>query len=65
DAYNYRLGLNYEFGNGISLDSNTAYVDYQRSTVYDNSSSPIVTNLQHRGEIFDMFSQELRAFSPR
>jgi iron complex outermembrane recepter protein len=65
DAYNYRLGLSYEFTNGISVDSTTAMVDYQRSSVYDNSSSPIVTNLQHRGEIYDMFSQEIRLLSPR
>jgi outer membrane receptor protein involved in Fe transport len=65
DAYNYRLGINYEFGNGIIVDSNTAYIDYQRSSSHDNSSSPVPTNLQHRGEIFDLFSQELRFSSPR
>jgi outer membrane receptor protein involved in Fe transport len=65
DAYDYRLGLNYEFSNGIVLTSNTGIVDYQRSSMYDNSSSPIVTNLQHRGEVFDMQSQEFRLLSPR
>ncbi|NNE37555.1 MAG: TonB-dependent receptor, partial [Gammaproteobacteria bacterium] len=65
DAYNYRLGLDYEFSNGIVLNTNLGYVDYQRSSMYDNSSSPIVTNLQHRGEVFDMFSQEIRVLSPR
>src|SRR5690606_21243782 len=65
DAYNYRLGMNYLFGNGISVDSTTAYVDYQRSSVFDNSSSPIPTNSQHRGEISDMISQEFRFLSPR
>lgn len=65
DAYSYRLGLNYQFDNEINLDSNTAYVDYARSSVFDNSSSPIPTNLQHRGEIFDMVSQEFRLLSPR
>jgi outer membrane receptor protein involved in Fe transport len=60
DSYNYRIGLDYEFDNGIILSSNTAYVDYQRSSAHDNSSSPIPTNVQHRGEIFDMVSQELR-----
>lgn len=65
DAYSYRLGLNYEFANGINMDSNTAYVDYARSSVFDNSSSPVPTNFQHRGEIFDMVSQEFRFLSPR
>ncbi len=65
DAYSYRLGVNYQFANEINMDSNTAYVDYQRSSNFDNSSSPIPTNLQHRGEIFDMVSQEFRFLSPR
>lgn len=65
DSYNYRLGLNYQLGNGISLDSTTAYIDYKRSSVYDNSSTPIVTNLAYRGEIFNMHSQEIRVLSPR
>ncbi len=65
DAYSYRLGLNYQMDNGVNIDSNTAYVDYQRSSNFDNSSSPIPTNLQHRGEIFDMVSQEFRFLSPR
>jgi iron complex outermembrane recepter protein len=65
DAYDYRLGLDYEFSNGIILNTNLGYVDYQRSSMYDNSSSPVITNLQHRGEVFDMFSQEFRVLSPR
>ncbi len=64
-SYNYRLGLNYTFANGINLDASTGYVDYKRSTNYDNSSSPILTNIQHRGEVFNMFSQELRVLSER
>jgi outer membrane receptor protein involved in Fe transport len=64
-VYNYRLGLAYTLGNGSSVESTTAYVDYARTGNYDNSSSPILTNLQQRGEIFDMFSQELRFLSPR
>jgi len=65
DAYSYRIGMNYQMDNEINIDSNTAYVDYQRSSNFDNSSSPIPTNLQHRGEIFDMFSQEFRFLSAR
>ncbi len=65
DSYNYRLGVDYEFDNGITLFSNTGYIDYQRSSAHDNSSSPIITNVQHRGEIFNMLSQEIRVGSPR
>jgi iron complex outermembrane receptor protein len=65
DDYTYRLGLDYEFANGIIATSNTGYIDHQRTTQFDNSSSPIVTNLQHRGQIFDMASQEIRFLSPR
>ena len=64
-AFNYRLGLNYTLANGINIDASTGYIDYKRSTNYDNSSSPIMTNIQHRGEIFNMFSQELRVLSER
>jgi outer membrane receptor protein involved in Fe transport len=65
DSYNYRFGLDYEFSNGIALTSNTGYIDYQRSSAHDNSSSPIITNVQHRGEIFNMLSEEIRVSSPR
>lgn len=65
DDYNYRLGLDYEFANGITVSSNTAYIDHQRTTHFDNSSTTIVTNLQHRGQIFDMMSEEIRFLSPR
>jgi outer membrane receptor protein involved in Fe transport len=63
--YNYRLGVDYEFANGISVNSITGYEDYQRSSAHDNSSSPVITNVQHRGEVFDLFSQEIRFSSPR
>ena len=65
DFWNYRIGIDYEFDNGITLMSNTGYEDYARSSAHDNSSSPVVTNVQHRGEIFDLFSQEIRFASPR
>lgn len=65
DDMNYRLGLDYEFDNGITLSSNTGYIDHERTTHFDNSSTAIVTNLQHRGQKFDMFSTELRALGPR
>jgi len=65
DAWDYRIGIDYEFDNGITLFSNTGYIDYERGSAHDNSSSPIITNVQHRGEIFDLFSQEFRFASPR
>ncbi len=65
DSINYRLGLDYEFDNGITLFSNTGYIDYERKTNHDNSSSPVITNVQYRGEVFDLFSQEIRFASPR
>ncbi len=65
NSYNYRLGMNWTFDNGMNLDANTGYIDYKRATNFDNSSSPIMTNLQHRGEIFNMISQELRLLSER
>lgn len=65
DSFNYRLGLNYTLGNGTNIDASTGYIDYKRATNYDNSSSPIMTNMQHRGEIFNMISQELRVLSER
>jgi outer membrane receptor protein involved in Fe transport len=65
DAWDYRIGIDYEFDNGITLLSNTGYIDYQRSSAHDNSSSPVITNVQHRGEIFDLLSQEIRFASPR
>jgi len=65
DFYNYRLGLSYEFDNGIIVDSNTAYLDFNRYSNFDNSITPIPSSAQHRGEIYDMHSQEFRFLSPR
>lgn len=64
-AYNYRLGLHYAFDNEITVDAITGYVDYQRHTYYNNKNSPVVTNIQTLGEIFNMLSQEVRVLSPR
>ena len=65
DFYNYRLGLSYEFDNGIIVDSNSASLDFQRRVNFDNSITPIPSSAQHRGEIFDLLSQEFRFLSPR
>jgi len=62
---NYRLGLTYNLDNGGYIESTTAYVDFARHSVYENGYSPFLTNLQHRGEVFDMWSQDLRYISAR
>jgi outer membrane receptor protein involved in Fe transport len=55
----------YTFENGGMVESITAYVDYSRRSIYENAGAPILTNLQQRGEVFDMWSQDLRYISPR
>ena len=62
---NFRLGLNYTFDNEISITTNSAYIDYKRTSYFDNSSSPILTNYLTKGEVFDMWSQEIRVLSAR
>ena len=65
DTLSYRLGMIYSFDHGGMIESSTAYVNYDRSTIHDNSNSPIAGNSQARGEVFDMMSQDLRYFSTR
>jgi len=60
NAWNYRLGLNYVFDNGISVDSTTALVDYQRETFESTDESPFLFEAARREELFDMWSQEIR-----
>jgi outer membrane receptor protein involved in Fe transport len=59
DSKDYRLGLSYEFDNGITIDSTTAYVDYFRYGL-EGGSTPIMTDVADRAETFDMVSQEVR-----
>lgn len=61
----YRLGMIYTLANEGMIDSTSAYVKYRRATMTNNRDSPILSNLQQRGEVFDMWSQELRYSSPR
>ena len=63
NAKNYRLGLNYEFDNGIMVESITGNVDYFRQSFEDTSAAPIMANAANRTERFDMWSQELRVRS--
>lgn len=63
-AWNYRLGLSYEFDNGYTLESTSGMVDYWRETFEASDGSPIAAHAARRIEIFDMWSQEFRIVSP-
>lgn len=60
DLYNYRLGLNYRFDNGMELEATTGMVDYFRFENEDPQPSPFYAESGYRVEQFDMWSQELR-----
>lgn len=60
DLYNYRLGLNYDFDNGMQLEAITGMVDYYRVENEDPQPSPFFAEAGYRVEQFDMWSQELR-----
>lgn len=60
DLYNYRLGLNYRFSNGMELEAVTGMVDYFRVENEDPQPSPFFAETAYRVEQFDMWSQELR-----
>ena len=64
DAWNYRLGLTYELDSGITLESSTGLVDYQRETFESTDESPYLMEAARRVELFDMWSQEFRISSP-
>ena len=64
NAANFRLGLSYEFANGISIESITGTVDYERVMYEDPQPSPFVVEVDYRTEEFGMWSQELRMRSP-
>jgi outer membrane receptor protein involved in Fe transport len=63
-VWNFLINLNYEFDNGISIESNSAMIDYHRETYEDNEIDPFVTDSSSRVEQFDMWSQEIRVRSP-
>jgi len=64
-SYSHRLGLVYNFDNGSYIEATTGYVDYRRITMDDNSRSPVQGPILRRGELFDMWSQDLRYVSAR
>jgi len=63
-AWDFRLGLNYEFDNGVQLEAISGMVDYDRSSFEASDESPIIMEASYRTEVFDMWSQELRLTSP-
>ena len=63
-AWNFLINMSYEFDNGISIESNSAMIDYHRETYEDNEIDPFVTDSSSRVEQFDMWSQEIRVRSP-
>jgi len=63
-VWNFLINLQYEFANGVSIESNSAMIDYHRETYEDNEISPYVSDSSSRVEQFDMWSQEIRMRSP-
>lgn len=64
NSYTSYLDLNYEFTNGISLNSKTGLNNYLREYVRDNNRVPFLVNIQNRKEDLTQWSQELRLTSP-
>jgi len=65
DSFNSMLGLNYETANGINIQANTGFISFERIILEDNDYSPIMTNAAVKGEVFEMWSQEIRISSLR
>ena len=64
DAWNFRLGADYEFGNGIMMETVFGLVDYHRDTFESSDESPYLMEAAFRTEVFDMHSGEVRFSSP-
>ncbi len=64
DAWNFRLGANYELANGITVEAIGGLVDYHRDTFESSDESPFLMEAAFRTEVFDMKSGELRFSSP-
>jgi len=64
DSYNGYINLIYRMDNGIEVNSQTAYADYQRLFNRDNTATPFLMNNQSRYEGHTQWSTELRFTSP-
>ena len=58
------IDITYEFGNGMTLNSQTAYVDFLRSANADSGNSPFADSNQYRRTRMDQHSQQFRLESP-
>lgn len=64
DSNHTLIDITYEFGNGMTLNSQSAYVDFLRSANADSGNSPFADSNQYRRTRFDQHSQQLRLESP-
>lgn len=63
ESWNVLIDVDYTLDNGINLNSQTAYVRYDRFNVRDQSFDPFFSNFQGRGEDIYQISQQLRVDS--
>lgn len=64
ESWNVLLDMNYALDNGININSQTAYVEYFRNNVRDQSYDPFFSNFQGRQEDVYQWSQQIRVDSP-
>jgi outer membrane receptor protein involved in Fe transport len=64
DTWNGLLAINFEFGNGIILSSETGWAKLDRLGARDSRHSPFVNSFQPKEENYDQFSQLVRIDSP-
>ncbi len=60
DSYHALMDLTYEFDNGISVNSQTAYVRYLRDANADSGNQPFADSNQHRRVDMYQTSQQIR-----
>ncbi len=64
DSYHGLLDATYELGNGMTFNSQTAYVHFLRDANADSGNSPFADSNQYRRTLFDQHSQQFRLESP-
>lgn len=64
DSWNGLWAMNFEFGNGMTLTSETGWAKLDRIGARDSRNSPFVNSFQPKEENYDQFSQLLRIDSP-
>lgn len=63
ESWNVLLDMDYTLDNGININSQTAYVRYDRFNVRNQAFDPFFSNFQGRGEDIYQISQQLRVDS--